>query len=298
VLEPWPYVAKVCDFGLSVKTAPAQQHVSNLRHGTPFYIAPEVSRAGHLSMAADSHAFGAPRVRLDVRACSCRACKDGHAITHILSIGLRSSMRECISSPSVGDRWSSARAGVMMWECFHSCAPYQKDAAGRWVTRPEFPRFPPDCPLSFALLAISCLTPNPLDRPNFWQIVGVLADLRRYLRGAATHDTAAAHATLVEIESPGRHERGTPSDRGAWAAGAPPAPAQPPAPGGAGAAGAEGVTHSMRSMQQILLRAGTPPALSAEAVASSVPHDEPTPQARARSLTPCRAIARAQHILR
>ena len=59
VLEPWPFVAKVCDFGLSVKTAPAQKHVSNLRYGTPFYIAPETSASGHLSMAADSYAFGA-----------------------------------------------------------------------------------------------------------------------------------------------------------------------------------------------------------------------------------------------
>ena len=57
--EPWAYTAKVADFGLSVKTGPSQKHVSNLRHGTPFYIAPEVAATGHMSMAADSHAFGA-----------------------------------------------------------------------------------------------------------------------------------------------------------------------------------------------------------------------------------------------
>jgi hypothetical protein len=139
-----------------------------------------------------------------------------------------------------------------MWECFHSCAPYIKDTKGQWHTRPEFPRFPPDCPLSFALLAISCLTPNPLDRPNFWQMVGVLEDLRAYLRGAATRDTAAAHATLVEIESP------HPSPQGAAHANEDPQAAAEPHRSAAG----DGISTSMRSMREILLRTSTPPDLS------------------------------------
>lgn len=57
--EPWELCAKVSDFGLSVKMDPATGHVSNLRQGTPFYIAPEVRDQGHMSMAADSFAFGA-----------------------------------------------------------------------------------------------------------------------------------------------------------------------------------------------------------------------------------------------
>ena len=56
----WPYVAKVSDFGLSVKIDEFFGHVSNAHHGTPFYMAPEVTRAGFLSMAADSYSFGAP----------------------------------------------------------------------------------------------------------------------------------------------------------------------------------------------------------------------------------------------
>jgi serine/threonine protein kinase len=55
----WPYVAKVSDFGLSVKVDEFFGHVSNAHHGTPFYMAPEVTRAGFLSMAADSYSFGA-----------------------------------------------------------------------------------------------------------------------------------------------------------------------------------------------------------------------------------------------
>jgi serine/threonine protein kinase len=54
----WNLLAKVSDFGLAVKMDPSQQHVSNLRQGTPFYIAPEVRECGRLGFAADSHAFG------------------------------------------------------------------------------------------------------------------------------------------------------------------------------------------------------------------------------------------------
>jgi serine/threonine protein kinase len=54
-------VAKVSDFGLSVKVDEGASHVSNAHHGTPFYMAPEVTHAGFLSLAADSYSFGAPR---------------------------------------------------------------------------------------------------------------------------------------------------------------------------------------------------------------------------------------------
>ena len=36
------YTPKVADFGLSVLVPDNQTHVSNLRQGTPFYVAPEV----------------------------------------------------------------------------------------------------------------------------------------------------------------------------------------------------------------------------------------------------------------
>lgn len=65
--DPWDLIAKVSDFGLSVKMDPSHGHVSNLRQGTPFYIAPEVRDQGYMSMAADSFAFGA--LLFSVRGC-------------------------------------------------------------------------------------------------------------------------------------------------------------------------------------------------------------------------------------
>jgi serine/threonine protein kinase len=46
------------DFGLSWKLASGQEHVSNARQGTGFYISPEVLHVGIMSKAADVFSFG------------------------------------------------------------------------------------------------------------------------------------------------------------------------------------------------------------------------------------------------
>ncbi len=45
--------AKVADFGLSIIMDDQQSHVSNLKVGTPFYLAPEVQHAGRVTTSAD-----------------------------------------------------------------------------------------------------------------------------------------------------------------------------------------------------------------------------------------------------
>ncbi|KXZ52948.1 hypothetical protein GPECTOR_8g322 [Gonium pectorale] len=57
---PWrpPLVAKVCDFGLSVRMGEGQTHASNRWQGTPFYMAPEQLALGRVSKAADVYSFG------------------------------------------------------------------------------------------------------------------------------------------------------------------------------------------------------------------------------------------------
>ncbi|CAD7699742.1 unnamed protein product [Ostreobium quekettii] len=51
-------VAKIADFGLSIKMGMLQSHISNQRAGTPFYMAPELCHQGKLSKKADVFSFG------------------------------------------------------------------------------------------------------------------------------------------------------------------------------------------------------------------------------------------------
>lgn len=51
-------LAKIADFGLSLKLSNDQTHVSNAQYGTPFYMAREVLEKGNASKAADVYAFG------------------------------------------------------------------------------------------------------------------------------------------------------------------------------------------------------------------------------------------------
>ncbi|GLI63127.1 hypothetical protein VaNZ11_006034, partial [Volvox africanus] len=53
-----PVVAKVADFGLSVRMGEGQTHSSNKFQGTPLYSAPEVLMRGHLTKSADVFSYG------------------------------------------------------------------------------------------------------------------------------------------------------------------------------------------------------------------------------------------------
>ena len=51
------FTCKINDFGLSAMMDPKKTHVSNFRHGTPFYMAPEIF-TGQTTTASDVFSFG------------------------------------------------------------------------------------------------------------------------------------------------------------------------------------------------------------------------------------------------
>jgi hypothetical protein len=61
-----------------------------------------------------------------------------------------------------------------MWEMYHNDAPYDMQD-GNYIPNPYFGRFAPTTPLNYALLAISCLSVQPEDRPSFVQVIEFLA---------------------------------------------------------------------------------------------------------------------------
>lgn len=76
------FIAKIADFGLSLKMHGSQTHVSNVQGGTPFYMAPEVLELGNASKAADVYAFGVMLWEIYMSHFSSTGVPSPHALSH------------------------------------------------------------------------------------------------------------------------------------------------------------------------------------------------------------------------
>ncbi|GIL88731.1 hypothetical protein Vretifemale_16581 [Volvox reticuliferus] len=56
--SPYGYTAKIADFGLALKLKAGESHISNIRRGTPLYIASELVEDGRATTASDLYSFG------------------------------------------------------------------------------------------------------------------------------------------------------------------------------------------------------------------------------------------------
>ncbi|KXZ52942.1 hypothetical protein GPECTOR_8g317 [Gonium pectorale] len=109
---PWrpPLVAKVCDFGLSVRMGEGQTHASNRWQGTPFYMAPELLTLGRVSKAADVYSFGVVLLELvcGAPAEAVLAGRELHTLAHLAGSATAPVLATLV------DMWRSQRQPQLM----------------------------------------------------------------------------------------------------------------------------------------------------------------------------------------
>ncbi|KAG2491415.1 hypothetical protein HYH03_010204 [Edaphochlamys debaryana] len=151
-----PIVAKVADFGLSLRMTGSQTHASNCFQGTPSHSAPEVLLQGRLSKAADVWSFGVILLEL---------CH-GETIQ-----GIR--VRAKTAAAPAGQRATAQQADAHL-----GAGPAGSSKAGQqsMVWPPPWAVPPPGIHPAIAQLITACLSFDSAGRPTFVQAVEVLEE--------------------------------------------------------------------------------------------------------------------------
>ncbi|KAG2494464.1 hypothetical protein HYH03_007516 [Edaphochlamys debaryana] len=156
--RPQGCVAKLADFGLSVKFDAGQTHTSHMYGGTPHYMAPERTR-GHLSRASDIYAMGVCLWEVYCGTPPWRRNGAGGA-----GAG-RNRYGGDVHSYGSSDGHTSGYGGEAMAVAY---------GAGNDVYA-----FPRGCPSEYSALVLSCLEAEPSGRPTATGVAEVVQRLQR-----------------------------------------------------------------------------------------------------------------------
>ncbi|KAG2438351.1 hypothetical protein HYH02_010807 [Chlamydomonas schloesseri] len=183
-----PVVAKVSDFGLSLRLSDGQDQVKNVRHGTPYYQSPEVAEQGTCSLAADVYSVGVLLWELyhgpppwRARRANNRNNKGG---------GLAAQQARLLDpAGDLAQAREAAEAGG--WDDPH----YRLRACDVLAVAPH-------CPSAYARLVRRCLCADPRDRPTARSVVKALLRMERGIAAAQAVSGAMASASSLVTGPP------------------------------------------------------------------------------------------------
>ena len=193
-------VAKVTDFGTALRMQHGASHVSGVRQGTPFYIAPEVLNEHRVYQSSDVYAFGIMMWEL-MMGCSVYVdrCADPPYCPRSTNVLLRSDDMAALRyrEASVGEERASATRSRSCNSSAAATTAADSDE-GAYSQHPDFPNVPNSAPLAYTLAMAACLSTRPAQRPRFEQLVDLLQDMEREVaRGRYVNAAGAVHVRAL-----------------------------------------------------------------------------------------------------
>ncbi|KXZ41188.1 hypothetical protein GPECTOR_670g800 [Gonium pectorale] len=197
-----PVVAKLSDFGLSMRLPAGQDHLKDVHHGTPYYQCPEVMERGTCSLAADVYSLGVLLWELYHGPPPWRGRRRGPAAKAKQQQQSPPPPREYLIT-NHRSRDGTA-AGEAAEEPPHKLG---LGSDGVWhdpgysLRACDVLQFAPHCPNRYARLVRRCLAADPRDRPSARSVVKELLRMERGIAAAAaaTAATAAAATTTAAV---------------------------------------------------------------------------------------------------